>query len=88
LQFGASVVGRRAEAERAPDRLSSRSSRRIRQPDPHGEELLSASEDQNSVARSIAVNGMSDAEAGKNFIDANRQLVAKWLAGTGVRSAV
>jgi hypothetical protein len=25
---------------------------------------------------------MSDAEAGKNFIDAHPQLVAKWLAGT------
>ena len=44
-------------------------------------------EDQNSVARSIAVDGMSDDEAAKKFIDAHPQLVAKWLAGTGAENA-
>lgn len=39
--------------------------------------------DQNAVARSIAVDGLSDDDAAKKFIDANPQLVAKWLAGTG-----
>ena len=43
-------------------------------------------EDQNSVARSIAVDGMSDDEAAKKFIDAHPQLVAKWLAGTGAET--
>ena len=44
-------------------------------------------EDQNSVARSIAVDGMSDDEAAKKFIDAHPQLVAKWLAGTGAETS-
>ena len=43
-------------------------------------------EDQNSVARSIALDGMSDDEAAKKFIDAHPQLVAKWLAGTGAET--
>ena len=38
-------------------------------------------------ARSIAVDGMSDDEAAKKFIDAHPQLVAKWLAGTGAQNA-
>src|SRR3981189_692513 len=44
-------------------------------------------EDQNSVARSIAVDGVSDDEAAKKFIDAHPQLVANWLAGTGAENA-
>ena len=44
-------------------------------------------EDQNSVARSIAVDGMSDDEAAKKFIDAHPELVAKWLAGTGAETS-
>jgi len=40
-------------------------------------------DDQNSVARSIALDGLTDDEAAKKFIDANPALVAKWLQGTG-----
>ena len=44
-------------------------------------------EDQNAVARSIAVDKMTDEEAAKKFIDAHPELVAKWLAGTGAENA-
>jgi glycine betaine/proline transport system substrate-binding protein len=40
-------------------------------------------DDQNSVARSIALDGLTDDEAAKKFVDANPALVAKWLQGTG-----
>ncbi|BBY22200.1 ABC transporter substrate-binding protein [Mycobacterium stomatepiae] len=39
-------------------------------------------QDQNSVARMI-VDGMSDYQAAKKFVDAHPQQVAAWLAGTG-----
>jgi hypothetical protein len=41
----------------------------------------------NAVARSIAVDGLSDDETAKKFIDAHPELVAKWLAGTGAGNA-
>ena len=61
--------------------------RRIRQPGLHaGEELpVDGARTRTRVARSIAMDGMSDDEAAKKFIDAHPQLVAKWLAGTGAR---
>lgn len=40
-------------------------------------------DDQNSVARSIALDGLTDDEAAKKFVDAHPDLVAKWLQGTG-----
>jgi glycine betaine/proline transport system substrate-binding protein len=43
--------------------------------------------DQNEVARSIAVDQLSDDDAAKKFIDAHPALVAQWLAGTGVANA-
>ncbi|MBU3067290.1 ABC transporter substrate-binding protein [Nocardia sp. NEAU-G5] len=42
--------------------------------------------DQNEVARSIAVDRMSDDDAAKKFIDGHPDLVAQWLAGTGAAS--
>jgi glycine betaine/proline transport system substrate-binding protein len=33
------------------------------------------------------MDGMTDDEAAKKFIDAHPQLVAKWLAGTGAENA-
>jgi glycine betaine/proline transport system substrate-binding protein len=38
--------------------------------------------DQNSVAKSIAVDKLSDDQAAKKWIDANPDKVAQWLAGT------
>jgi glycine betaine/proline transport system substrate-binding protein len=35
------------------------------------------------VARSIALDGLTDDEAAKKFVDAHPDLVAKWLQGTG-----
>jgi glycine betaine/proline transport system substrate-binding protein len=43
--------------------------------------------DQNEVAKSIAVDKMSDDDAAKKFIDAHPDLVAQWLAGTGATTA-
>jgi glycine betaine/proline transport system substrate-binding protein len=43
-------------------------------------------DDQNSVARSIALDGLSDDEAAKKFVDAHPDLVAQWLAGSGAES--
>ncbi|HET6503194.1 MAG TPA: ABC transporter substrate-binding protein [Amycolatopsis sp.] len=40
-------------------------------------------EEQNEVARSIAVDKLSDDAAAKKFLDAHPELVSKWLAGTG-----
>jgi len=40
-------------------------------------------EQQNDVARSIAVDKLSDDDAAKKFLDAHPDLVTKWLAGTG-----
>ncbi|MEG8181688.1 ABC transporter substrate-binding protein [Nocardia terpenica] len=42
--------------------------------------------DQNAVARSIAVDRLSDDDAAKKFLDAHPELVAQWLAGTGAQS--
>ncbi|MGH3629486.1 MAG: ABC transporter substrate-binding protein [Sciscionella sp.] len=39
--------------------------------------------DQNEVAKSIAVDKMSDKDAAKKFLDAHPKLVKAWLAGTG-----
>lgn len=40
-------------------------------------------EQQNAVAKDLAVAKMSDDDAAKKFFDANPDLVQKWLAGTG-----
>jgi glycine betaine/proline transport system substrate-binding protein len=40
-------------------------------------------EDQNSVAKSIAVDKLSDDDAAKKWVDANPDKVKAWLAGTG-----
>jgi glycine betaine/proline transport system substrate-binding protein len=40
-------------------------------------------EDQNSVAKSIAVDKLSDDAAAKKWVDANPDKVKAWLAGTG-----
>jgi len=40
-------------------------------------------EDQNLVAKSIAVDKLSDDDAAKKFLDAHADLVTAWLAGTG-----
>ena len=44
-------------------------------------------DDQNSVARSIALDGLTDDEAAKKFVDANPALVAKWLRAPAPRSS-
>jgi glycine betaine/proline transport system substrate-binding protein len=41
--------------------------------------------DQNEVAKSIAVDHMSDDDAAKKFIDAHPDMVAQWLTGTGAK---
>lgn len=43
--------------------------------------------DQNEVARSIAVDRLSDDDAAKKFIAAHPDLVAQWLSGTGANLA-
>jgi glycine betaine/proline transport system substrate-binding protein len=43
-----------------------------------------SNENQNEVSKSIAVDKLSDDDAAKKFLDANADLVTKWLAGTGV----
>jgi glycine betaine/proline transport system substrate-binding protein len=43
-----------------------------------------SNEQQNDVSKSIAVDKLSDDDAAKKFLDANPDLVTKWLAGTGV----
>jgi glycine betaine/proline transport system substrate-binding protein len=40
-------------------------------------------EDQNSVARSIAVDKLTDDQAAKKWVDANPDKVKEWLQGTG-----
>lgn len=42
--------------------------------------------DQNDVAKSIAVDHLSDDDAAKKFIDAHPDLVAQWLNGTGAKA--
>ena len=42
-----------------------------------------SNEQQNDVSKSIAVDKLSDDDAAKKFLDANPDLVTKWLAGTG-----
>ena len=43
-----------------------------------------SNDDQNEVAKYIAVDKLSDDDAAKKWVDANPDLVTQWLAGTGV----